>query len=214
MDKHPVPSKFPAAGEDQSSAAGPALRCLVPRLRELEPSCGQVRLVGVDGHAGSGKSTFAGRLAAALGGVPVVHLDDVATHEELFAWTSRLREAVLEPLARGSDAWLPVYDWTARRFGRTVRVPCEPLVLVEGVGAGRAALRPLLSRLLWMDLDRESSWARGRRRDGPALAPFWDRWVRAESMHFAADPSRKHAGLLVRELPGGYQVVPGPAGRG
>ena len=82
-------------------------------------------------------------------------------------------------------------------------MPCEPLVLVEGVGAGRAALRPLLSRLLWMDLDRESSWARGRRRDGPALSPFWDRWVRAESMHFAADPSRKHAGLLVRELPGG-----------
>ncbi|MFD0459286.1 NACHT domain-containing protein [Streptomyces violaceoruber] len=29
------------------------------------PSCGPVRLIAVDGHAGSGKSTFAGRLAAA-----------------------------------------------------------------------------------------------------------------------------------------------------
>ena len=49
------------------------------RLRRLPPSCGPVRLVGVDGHAGSGKSTFAGQLAEALGGAPVLHLDDIAT---------------------------------------------------------------------------------------------------------------------------------------
>jgi uridine kinase len=193
-------------------ASGPVPGGLAARLRALRPSCGPVRLVAVDGHAGSGKSTFAGRLAAELDDAPVVHLDDVATHEELFAWTARLRQSVLEPLARGADAWLPVYDWTARRFGPTVRVGCEPVVLVEGVGAGRAALRPMLAAVLWMDLDRETSWARGRRRDGPAQDAFWDRWVRAESVHFAVDPSRPHAELLVREVPDGYQVLPGPAG--
>src|SRR5438046_2330413 len=36
---------------------------------------GPVRLVGVDGCGGSGKTTFAGQLADAAGGCPVVHTD-------------------------------------------------------------------------------------------------------------------------------------------
>ena len=39
---------------------------------------GGVRLVAVDGYGGAGKSTFADRLAAALGGAAVVHTDDFA----------------------------------------------------------------------------------------------------------------------------------------
>ena len=42
---------------------------------------GGVRLVAVDGYGGAGKSTFAARLAAALGGAAVVHTDDFATGE-------------------------------------------------------------------------------------------------------------------------------------
>ncbi len=63
-----------------------------------------MRLIGVDGHAGSGKSTFAGRLAAALGGAPVLHLDDIASHDALFDWTGRLLTQVIEPLRRGDTA--------------------------------------------------------------------------------------------------------------
>src|SRR6478735_2113644 len=102
-------------------------------LRRLPPSCGPVRLVAVDGHAGSGKSTLARRLAAALGGAPVLRLDDLATHEELFAWTARLRAQVLEPLERGATARYRPYDWDLRRFGPARELPPAPVVLVEGV---------------------------------------------------------------------------------
>jgi cytidylate kinase len=34
------------------------------------------RLVAIDGPGGAGKSVFAARLAKALGGVPVVEIDD------------------------------------------------------------------------------------------------------------------------------------------
>ena len=61
----------------------PAIHDLSSRIRRLAPSCGPVRLVGVDGHAGSGKSTFAGRLAEALDGAPVLRLDDIDAHKEL-----------------------------------------------------------------------------------------------------------------------------------
>ncbi|WP_078914112.1 uridine kinase family protein [Streptomyces sp. NRRL S-37] len=187
---------------------------LASRIRRLTPSCGPVRLVGVDGHAGSGKSTFAVRLAEALEGAPVLRLDDIASHAELFDWTGRLLSQVIEPLGRGETARYSPYDWRTRRFGPPRPLPPAPVIVVEGVGAGRRALRPYLALLLWMDLSPEESWSRGRARDGAEQREFWDGWVRAEHEHFAGDPSRPFAGLLVRQRPKGYELLPGPAGTG
>lgn len=179
-------------------------------LRALPPSCGPVRIVAVDGHAGSGKSTFSARLAAALGGAPVLHLDDLATHEELFGWVERLRDQVLLPFARGEAARYAPYDWTERRFGPARALEPAPVVLVEGVGAGRRDLRPRLAALCWMERGREAAWERGRRRDGAGLTEFWDGWTAAEERHFADDPSRPFADALVHEGPDGYVWSAGP----
>ncbi|MFG3053195.1 uridine kinase [Kitasatospora sp. NPDC048239] len=198
----------------ETAASAPArsdgLTRLAGELRALAPSCGPVRLVAVDGHAGSGKTTFTARLAGALGGAPVVHLDDLATHAEPFGWPGRLQAQVLEPLAAGRDAAYRVYDWTLRRFAGTAAVPLAPVVLVEGVGAGRREVRPWLARLIWMELDADSARRRGEERDGPALAEFWEGWARAESAHFAADPSRPHAGTTVDGVTG--RISPGTVG--
>ncbi|MEU6252827.1 hypothetical protein [Streptomyces sp. NPDC047043] len=186
---------------------------LASRLRRLPPSCGPVRLIGVDGHAGSGKSTFAGQLARALDDAPVLHLDDIASHDELFEWTGRLLTQVIEPLGRGESAHYAPYDWRTRTFEPPRVLPPAPVILVEGVGAGRRALRPHLAHLLWMELPHEDSWARGRHRDGEEQREFWAGWVSAERQHFAEDPSRPYADLLVRQLEKGYEVLPGPAKR-
>jgi hypothetical protein len=156
---------------DQPDAHSPALARLADRLRALPPSCGPVRLVAVDGHAGSGKSTFAVRLSAALGGAPVVRLDDLATHEELFGWTGRLREQVLEPLGRGAAARYGVYDWTAARFASSAAVPCAPVVLIEGgiatvrdsmtSGAAGRGPRPITSRPIRLVLSPICWYCRG-----------------------------------------------------
>ncbi|QHC22223.1 uridine kinase family protein [Streptomyces sp. GS7] len=191
----------------------PALTSLAARLHTLPPSCGPVRLIAVDGHAGSGKTTFAGRLAEALGGAPVVHTDDLATHDELFAWSDRFREQLLAPLSRGEPAHYGVYDWVRGEFTAVRELPPAPVVLVEGVGAGRRALRPHLACLLWMELASEHSWERGQLRDGPGLSAFWDGWIPAERAHFAADASRPHADLLVHQGQLGYEVLVGPATR-
>ncbi|MEU8874651.1 hypothetical protein AB0D24_26620 [Streptomyces javensis] len=191
------------------------LDALARRLRALPPSCGPVRLIAVDGHAGSGKTTFAGRLAEALGGAPVLHTDDFATHEELFGWAERLHTHVLAPLARGAAARYAPYDWVERRFGTAWRrLDPAPVVLLEGVGSGRRAVRPRLAQLLWMDLPARDSWHRGQLRDGPELSAFWDGWLPAERAHFTADPSRPYAGALVQQRKEGYEVLPGPAATG
>jgi len=143
---------------------------------------------------------------------PVLRLDDISGHDELFDWTGRLRTQVIEPLSRGGTAHYAPYDWHARRFGPPRPLPPAPVVLVEGVGAGRRALRPWLAHLLWMELARDEAWARGRARDGEEQREFWDGWVRAEQRHFAEDPSRPFADLLVRQCAKGFEVLPGPAG--
>jgi hypothetical protein len=210
------------AGTTMQPSTPPQLRSLAARLRALPPSCGPVRLVAVDGHAGSGKTTFAAALSEALseapgeGGAlshgvadtPVIHLDDLATHEQLFEWTDRLFTEVLEPLSHGVAARHRVYDWTARRFDAVREIPPAPVVLLEGVGSGRRALRPLLAALVWMDLPAAVARARGEARDGPELAGFWRGWARAEAAHFAADPSRPHADFLVH---GGSWEISGHA---
>ncbi|MFD0507244.1 uridine kinase [Streptomyces chiangmaiensis] len=145
-----------------------------------------------------------------LGGAPVLRLDDIATHEELFAWTERLLREVIDPLGRGETAHYRPYDWRARRFGPARTLPPAPLILIEGVGAGRRALRPHLARLLWMELPREEAWARGRARDGEEQKAFWTGWVEAEQRHFTEDPSRPFADLLVCQRNEGYGVLPGP----
>ncbi|WP_432070326.1 uridine kinase family protein [Streptomyces sp. AA1529] len=195
------------------------LDALAGRLAALPASCGPVRLVGVDGHAGSGKTTLARELAELLGGAPVLHLDDLACHEGLFDWTERLTRQVLEPLERGGRARYVVYDWVAGAFTAEAGLTPAPVVLVEGVGAGRAALRPRLASLLWVEMAAADAWRRGRHRDGPAQRDFWARWIPAERAHFAADPSRPFADFLVRETGRGrtgYEVrerrgeTPGP----
>ncbi|MER6915917.1 hypothetical protein ABT354_29940 [Streptomyces sp. NPDC000594] len=196
-----------------------ALDRLARTLRALPPSCGPVRLIGVDGHAGSGKSTFTARLATALAtgdpgpdteSVPVLHLDDLASHAEPFAWTARFRSQLAGPLAGGRTGYYAPYNWTARHFSPPRALPPAPIVLIEGVGAGRRELRPLLAAVLWMERDAEGSWRRGRHRDGSGLSAFWDGWTVAETRHFADDPSRPFADVLVQECPQGYRMTPGP----
>jgi hypothetical protein len=189
---------------------------LAAALRARHPSCGPVRLVAVDGHAGSGKTTFAGRLAAVLGGAPVLHLDDLASHDAFFDWTGRLDEQVLSPLSQGRNARYTAYDWARAVFpvgaDASTLLPPAPVVLVEGVGAGRRALRPRLACLLWMDMAPADAWRRGRERDGGGLTEFWNAWTRAEMTHFAEDPSYSSANYVVRLGELGFEVREGPAG--
>ncbi|WP_052850860.1 uridine kinase family protein [Streptomyces avicenniae] len=170
---------------------------LAARVRALPPRLGPVRLVAIDGHAGSGKSTLARLLSAELGQAPVVHLDDLASHASFFGWTDTLSGRVLGPLRRGETARYDGYDWERREFGRALTCPPAPVVLLEGVGAGRRALRPYLSLLVWMAVPRATAWARGRARDGQGLTAFWRDWEAAERRHFADDPSRPFADILV-----------------
>lgn len=160
---------------------------LLTAVRLAEPRCGTVRVVAVDGGAAAGKSTLAGRLAAALPGSAVLHLDDLLDGwSGQFDYADRLRGEVLEPLAGGRPARYRRYDWQAGRFGAPVELAVPRHLVVEGVSA-LWGCAPYWSVGVFLDVPRGTRERRWAERDGP-VQPEWTAWLDAEDRFFAEHP--------------------------
>ncbi|HTZ45241.1 MAG TPA: hypothetical protein VMB79_15385 [Jatrophihabitans sp.] len=167
-------------------------------LRAVEgtaPRCGAVRVIAVDGGAASGKTTLAGRLAAALPDCAVVHLDDLLDGwAGQFGYRDRLHAELLAPLADGRAGSYLRYDWAAGRFGDRVAVAPPRHLVVEGVSAiwGCAPYWSAAAHLAVGRAERERRWAE---RDGPPQ-PEWRAWLDAEDRFFAEHPVPAGATIL------------------
>jgi uridine kinase len=165
---------------------------------EVRAQRGPVRIIGIDGCGGAGKSTFAARLSRALDGVPIIHTDDFASHDVPTEWWPRMLADVVEPLLRGEAATYPPYDWHRRRpADHTTTVEPHDVVLIEGVGATRKAWRDRLALRVWVDCPRELRLARGIARDGEELREFWLEWMRAEDAYLATEQPYAYADVVV-----------------
>lgn len=180
-----------------SPARAASVAALADRVRAAQPRLGSTRLVVVDGPAGSGKTTLAGRLAAALD-APVVHADDLlAGWGDLEGWWDRLRDQVLVPLAEGGPGRYQRYDWVAGSFADWHEVPVSDHLVVEGCGAARRAADDVAVLRVWVEAPDDVRLTRGLRRDGDALRPQWLAWMAAERAHFAAEGTRERADVVV-----------------
>jgi hypothetical protein len=158
---------------------------------------GGVRLVAVDGYGGAGKSTFAARLAAALGGAAVVYTDDFATGEPDVEWWPRLEREVIVPLSAGEPARYRRWDWQAKRLAEWHTVEAMPAVVIEGVSSARRAAADRLTCAIWIDAPAELRLQRGLERDGRDARPSWDAWMAEEDAHFAEDGTRARCELVI-----------------
>ncbi len=170
---------------------------------------GRTRLVAVDGPSGAGKSVFTARLAAALAGVPdgglppVVHTDDLLDGwDDQFTFWNRLEERVLTPLRAGRPGSYRRYSWVRRAFlPREVPVPVAPVLLLEGVSAARAAIRPELTLSVQVTAPEPVRLRRALDRDGAHLLAELRRWHAGEAAHFAADRTADAVDLVVDGAP-------------
>ena len=135
-------------------------------------------------------------------------------HEELFAWTERLRGPGARAAVAGArPRATPRTTGCARSFDRAARAAARAGGAHRGRGRGPARAAPALAWLLWMELAREDVLGAGTARDGPgARASSGTAGSAAERAHFADGPLAS-----VRRFPGaagteGYEVLAGPAG--
>lgn len=163
------------------------------------PRLDTTRLIAIDGPAGSGKTSLAGRLSSELSArglsTAIMHMDDVyegwtGLDESL---TLRVTDQLLKPLAAGRPARWQRHDWDAERFdGWEVLDPPDVLVL-EGCGSGAMAYASYTSVLVWVEAPAEVRIERGVARDGEQVLPNWLAWMDVESAHFAANDTKARA---------------------
>ena len=185
---------------------------------------GRPAIIAVDGRGGSGKTTLTTALAAAVPGAQAFHLDDLIWNEPLYDW-DQLYVDTLTQLRRAGSLDLVPDKW--REHGRegSIRIPAgSPLVLVEGTGAGLAAVRSLIDAHVWVQTGDDVAERRGIKRDiaegvnGDAeeSVRFWHWWMAGERPFFAKDRPWRRADVIVSGDaptgvgPGEFAWTPGP----
>lgn len=161
-----------------------------------------VRIVAIDGPAGSGKTTLASRIASTWvdKNVLTIHMDDLydgwenALSERL---TRTLVQSIALPASMGKSFSYRKYDWIQKRFEKTIECEVPDLLILEGVGSGQKSVRQYLDQLIWTETDSETGLQRVLRRDGDYLETEMRVWQMRESEHFQRDNTRDCATIRI-----------------
>ncbi|GAA4251586.1 uridine kinase family protein [Dactylosporangium darangshiense] len=160
-----------------------------------------IRIVGVDGPSGSGKSFLAAQISKLLA-APIIEIDDFVSWDCFADWWPRFDAQVLTPLLAGRDAVYQARDWNdwyGSSLGAWKTQPWLPTIVLEGVTCTRSETIGRLAYAVWVEAPAELRLARGMARDTafPGKAALWQRWMREEDTFFAADDTRNRADIIV-----------------
>jgi uridine kinase len=179
--------------------------------------------IGIAGGTGSGKSTIARNIAAALPAGTVATIDHDAyyrdrpelSYEERCqlnfdhpdALETDLLVRHLADLRAGAAVDVPIYDFvTHSRRSATRRIAATPVVIVEGILVFvEAALRAALDIKIFVDTDADIRVFRRIRRDleqrGRSFAAVRDQYYKTvRPMHLQfVEPSKRWADLIIPE---------------
>lgn len=186
-------------------------------------------IIGVAGGSGSGKSTVARNVAAALGTESCAFIDMDAyylnfahlpfeerrrtnwDHPEAFDWELLL--AHLARLVEGEPVDKPVYDFvTHTRAKDTVRIPPTRVVVVDGILLFTdPRVRELCDVKVFVDADADIRLIRRIRRDmakrGRPLEEILEQYLSTvQPMHMQfVEPTKRYADVIVPR--GGHNAV-------
>jgi uridine kinase len=178
-------------------------------------------VIGIAGGSGSGKSTVARNVAAALGDASVAFIDMDAyyldhghlsleerkkvnwDHPNAFDWDHLV--AQLARLGGGQAIDKPVYDFVAHARSReTVRIPPADVVVIDGILLFvEPRVRELCDVRVFVDADPDVRLIRRIRRDmtkrGRPLADILEQYLSTvQPMHLEfVEPSKRYADVIV-----------------
>jgi uridine kinase len=171
-------------------------------------------LVGVDGGAGAGKTTFTSWFADRLrdlSSLPVgIVLTDRIYRPVAERWQGpleempigydldweRIRDEIITPLGAGRTARFRLYDWVEDRLGDPVEIEPGGTTIIDGVCALRRELAPLYDLRIWLACPLEVRVARllGR---GDTSRQELDHWLSIEDRYHRAHAPERFAHLIL-----------------
>ena len=160
-----------------------------------------IRIVGIDGRSGSGKSFLAARLSARMA-APIIEIDDFVSWDCFAGWWPRFDTQVLTPLLAGRDATFQARDWTdwyGSSLGAWKTQPWSPTIILEGVTCTRRESIGRITCAIWVEAPASLRLARGMARDSTFAGKeeLWRRWMIEEDEFFVADGTRDRADIIV-----------------
>ena len=168
-------------------------------LRSEKPA-----VIAIDGVAGSGKTTLAGRLKRDIASCQVVHMDDLYNgwsdplSKEL---TQRVITQILKPVKNHQIAKYEKYNWYIDSFDLTSSIPRSDFLILEGVGSGQIAFREFFSKLIWVELDPQAGFERVIARDGEGVRTQMINFLVNQSNHFSSELTQKAADYTFSGVP-------------
>jgi hypothetical protein len=188
-------------------------------------AAGRPVVLAVDGRSSSGKTTLAARMRETVAGSAVVHTDDIALWHSRFGWADLLVEGILMPAHRGEAVAFRPPRWAEHGRKGSIEVPARcPVLIIEGVGAGRSEASHLIDALVWVQSDQQETDRRNLARvgqpGGPQTVRHLREWMAEEIPFIAAQRTWERADLVVAgtpELscdPSGIVIAPPPVQRG
>lgn len=165
-------------------------------------------LVGIDGPGGTGKSTLAALLAAAIADTAVVHVDDFYLPSALQGSRDgqvglafdlpRLADQVIKPAALGHAVRYQRYDWPTDALAEWIDIPGGAPVIVEGVFCLHAHLRDAYTYTIFCRATPQVRLRRGLERDGERARQRWlEEWMPAEDTYVAQERPDAAADLVI-----------------
>ena len=154
-------------------------------------------LYAIDGPAGSGKTTYAAKLAAELSvnaTVKIIHMDDLYN-----GWDNALSNALSEILDRistahlaGRECVIKKFNWSTMQFDSEEIITPTDFLIIEGVGAAQQIVRESGAITYWLDIEPEIGLQRVLARDGAHIEVQMRQWQIDQDKHFARDETREN----------------------
>lgn len=167
---------------------------------------GRPVVLAVDGRSSSGKTTLAARMRETVAGSVIVHTDDIAWRHSRFGWADLLIKGILMPVRQGQPVAFRPPRWAEHGREGSITVPAGyPLLIIEGVGAGRGETSDLIDALVWVQSDQRETERRSLARVGQPGGSLTVRqhreWMVEEVPFVAAQRTWERADLVVSGTP-------------